>query len=47
MGIMQHLLLNSNQTELGVWILLGLVYFDFLWCKAQGTLSPLLQDQHV
>lgn len=47
MGIMPNLLLNSNQTELGVWILLDSVCFDFLWFKAQGMLSPHLHDQHV
>lgn len=47
MGIMKNLLLNSNQLWLGVWILLEFVYFDFLWFKAQGMLTPILHDQNV
>lgn len=47
MGIMKNLLLNSNQLWLGFWILLEFVYFDFLWFKAQGMLTPILHDQNV
>lgn len=46
-GIMQNLLLNSNQQQLGVWILLGSVHFYFLWFKAQGMLTSLLHDLNV
>ena len=45
-GIMQNLLPNSNQQQLGLWILLD-SYFDSLWFKAHGILTPFLHDQNV